>query len=319
MERIPLPTYPNGWFVVAHSDELESGELLPLEVLGGNMVVFRGASGAPYAFDAYCPHLGAHLGFGGVVVDDSLRCPFHAWRYDGATGRCVEIPYAKKIPPRALVRTHPVLERNGLLFVWRHAEDKPPDWEPEEIPELRDPEFRLWGRKQWEIKTHPQEVMENGVDFAHFATLHGWKAKRIDWEPDGPFYRLQITVDQEAEDQAATAEQATEVNSYNSGPGFLYTRAVGLMHGIVVNCLTPIGPERLKLVHTYWHHSSCPQEVYEPFFEAYLRDWDLDIAIWERKIHRLRPLLAEGEGHFTRFRKWYRQFYSEDPRAAGQP
>ena len=36
--------------------------------------------------DAYCPHLGAHLAEGGRVQGESVRCPFHAWEFDGASG-----------------------------------------------------------------------------------------------------------------------------------------------------------------------------------------------------------------------------------------
>ena len=43
--------------------------------------------------DAYCPHLGAHLGHGGRVEGGAVRCPFHAWLW-GGDGRCLEVPYA---------------------------------------------------------------------------------------------------------------------------------------------------------------------------------------------------------------------------------
>jgi phenylpropionate dioxygenase-like ring-hydroxylating dioxygenase large terminal subunit len=310
MSRIPLPPFPNGWFALAYSDELPAGALKRVHALGREFAVFRGEDGRARVLDAYCPHLGAHLAVGGRVVGNSVRCPFHAWRFDGDSGQCVEIPYAKKIPAKAQVETWRSLERNGLVFVWHHAEHKAPEYEPEVIPELSQPEYALYKKKDWEIKTHPQEVMENGVDFAHFPILHGWKARQIDWEPNGPFYRVKIEVDTGAEQQAATAENATDVNSYNSGPGFLFTRAVGQMTGIAINCLVPVEPERLRLLHVYYHHVRTPREVYTAFFDAYLRDWDLDINIWEHKIHRPRPVLAEGEGAFARYRRWYRQFYS---------
>ena len=52
-------------------------------------------------------------------------------------------------------------------------------------------------------------------------------------------------------------------------------------------------------------------EIVKGFFEAYAADWKLDLPIWDHKIYRARPALAEGEGDFVRFRKWYAQFYSE--------
>ncbi len=313
MTRITLPPYPNGWFAVAQSHELEKGQVKPVKALGHELAVFRDSSGAARVIDAFCPHLGAHLGHGGMVNGNAIRCPFHGWKFDGATGDCVEIPYAKKIPAKACVRTWPVIERNKLVFVYHHEEDVAPDWEPELIPELESPDHIFWGAKEWILPTHPQEIMENGVDWAHFETLHGWKVAEMDWEANGPFYRLKIHVDTGADEQAATAANSTDVDSFNSGPGFLYTRAVELMTGIVTNCLTPIEPEKLRLWHLYYYHKDCDPAVYNGFFEAYVNDWLLDIPIWSHKIYRDRPVLCDGDGpHFGRFRKWYKQFYSED-------
>jgi len=312
-QRIPLPPYPNGWFAIAHADEIAPGQIKAVTALGQELVVLRDMNGKAHVLDAYCPHLGAHLAQGGKVVGDAVQCPFHGWVFDAASGQCKAIPYAKKIPARAAVKTWPVLERNGLIFFHHHLEGAAPTWEPQIIPELSDPDFVQWGKREWEVPTHPQEIMENGVDWAHFETLHGWKVKKIHWTPDGPYYSLKIDVDTGADEQAQTAANADEVNSYNSGPGFLFTRAVGTMHGIVVNCLTPIAPERLRLLHIYYFHKDCAPAVYEGFMEGYLRDWALDIPIWSTKVFRPRPVLADGDGpHFGQFRKWYRQFYSPE-------
>lgn len=53
--------------------------------------------------DAYCPHLGAHLGIGGTVEGETLRCPFHAFRFDTG-GVCVATGYGTKPPPTARAR-----------------------------------------------------------------------------------------------------------------------------------------------------------------------------------------------------------------------
>ena len=100
MTRIPLPPYPNGWFAIAHSDELGVGEARPVHALGRDFVLYRGEDGRARVLDAYCRHLGAHLGVGGKVEGNAIRCPFHGWLYEGEGGRCIEIPYAKKIPAK---------------------------------------------------------------------------------------------------------------------------------------------------------------------------------------------------------------------------
>lgn len=69
----------------------------PLRCLAGlDLVAFRTEDGVAHVFDAYCPHLGAHLGVMGRVVGDCIECPFHGWRFSGKDGACTHVPYAKK-------------------------------------------------------------------------------------------------------------------------------------------------------------------------------------------------------------------------------
>jgi cholesterol 7-dehydrogenase len=85
-----LPAYPNGWFVVLRSEELQIGQTKYIDTHGESLVVFRGNNKQTYVLSAYCPHLGANLGVEGRVVNDScIQCPFHSWTFDGETGNCV--------------------------------------------------------------------------------------------------------------------------------------------------------------------------------------------------------------------------------------
>ena len=45
MSRFPMQRYPNGWFQVAYSDELEPGQVVPLRYFGRDLVLFRGSDG----------------------------------------------------------------------------------------------------------------------------------------------------------------------------------------------------------------------------------------------------------------------------------
>ena len=91
MPRFPFGI-PNSWYEVLYSDELAKGEVKTVRYLGRDIVLFRGHDGKVGALEPFCPHLGAHFGFGGKVEGNNLVCPFHSWQFDGG-GTCQHIPY----------------------------------------------------------------------------------------------------------------------------------------------------------------------------------------------------------------------------------
>src|SRR5262245_58880393 len=135
MSHAALSGYPKGWFVVCFSTELPPGGVRPLRYFGRDMVAFRGEDSEVRVIDAHCPHLGAHFGYGGKVVGGCIRCPFHAWEFDGA-GQCTRVPYAAKIPPRARVGAFRVREVNGVVLVHHDSEGGEPAFEIPVIPEV---------------------------------------------------------------------------------------------------------------------------------------------------------------------------------------
>jgi len=72
------PPYPNGWFALLRSRELEPGASISVNALGQNFAVFRDRRGTVHILDAYCPHLGANLGIGGKVC---LTLLFSGYNY----------------------------------------------------------------------------------------------------------------------------------------------------------------------------------------------------------------------------------------------
>ena len=100
MRRIDLPPYPRGWFCVGISSELGPGDVRPASYFGRELVLFRTQAGEARVLDAYCPHLGAHLGHGGKIDGEVIVCPFHGWRFDG-NGTGTAMLYGKRIPKAA--------------------------------------------------------------------------------------------------------------------------------------------------------------------------------------------------------------------------
>src|SRR5215212_3252232 len=93
MTRVP-PTMmkPTGWFQIGWSIDFPLGPIAAKHHFGEEVVVFRTDDGRLRALDAYCGHMGAHLGHGGELCGDRVVCPFHGWEWNG-DGRNVSIPY----------------------------------------------------------------------------------------------------------------------------------------------------------------------------------------------------------------------------------
>ncbi|MCA9773063.1 MAG: Rieske 2Fe-2S domain-containing protein [Myxococcales bacterium] len=310
-ERIPLPPFPNGWFKVCYAEELKPGGFQNVKISGRDLVAFRGESGKAFVVDAYCAHLGAHLGVGGRIVGDTLRCPFHGWCYAGDTGKCIDIPYAKKIPAKAEVRAYEVLEQSGFILTYIHDHDEASTWKPPVVPEVANPDYYLHSRRRWELTAHLQELYENGFDVAHFNVLHGMQVKGVVYKIDGPCMSLHLDFVRDSAAQSSAEGMAT-IRSFMYGPGHSLTRVSGLLEGVSVQSLTPIAPELMELTHNYYVHKSTDKALADQFFDFYAKDWELDMPLWNTKKFRPEPVLTEGDGDIARFRKWYKQFYSQD-------
>ena len=166
------PEFPMGWFSVARSHELAIGEVKPVQAFDRELVLYRTRSGVPALQDAFCPHLGAHLGHEGRVIGETIRCPFHGWQFNADDGKCSHIPYCDDIPDRARVRTWHTEEKNGEVYVWFHPENIAPLWELPELPELGDPSWTVPRYTEHLVPAHVQDICENSCDPVHFAYVH---------------------------------------------------------------------------------------------------------------------------------------------------
>jgi len=310
MSRFPMQRYPNGWFQVAYSDELEPGQVVPLRYFGRDLVLFRGSDGEAAVLDAHCPHLGAHLGHGGVVKDNCIACPFHAWAFD-AGGQCVDVPYAKKIPPKAKVQPWTICEKNGTIMAWHHIDGEPPSFELPHVPEVESDQWTVHTRRGWTVRSHNQEMAENSCDSAHFLYLHGTQEQPIsDTDILGP--RLCVRAKTLMMTPRGEAEGSIDVDLY--GFGFTTTRFKGIVETLLMSSATPIDDEEVELRFAFMV-KMLPSEmatstVGDAFVNEVARQVEQDIPIWENKIYIDPPLLCGGDGPIGKFRKWCKQFYS---------
>jgi len=78
---------------IAALSELKDGSIRTVELAGKKIAVAR-VAGKVHAIENTCCHKGGPLGEG-VLTDNVVACPWHGWRFDVATGACLNNPAAK--------------------------------------------------------------------------------------------------------------------------------------------------------------------------------------------------------------------------------
>jgi nitrite reductase/ring-hydroxylating ferredoxin subunit len=330
-----LPT-PNSWYAVAFSDELKPGGVLARNVAGHDLVVFRTVSGEACAFDAYCPHLGAHMGIGGRVVGETLRCPFHAFRYD-TVGACVATGYGTKPPPTARARVWLVREAAGVIFVYYDCLGLPPAWE---LPTLETHGWTPLIHRFFDLHDHVQETVENSVDLGHFAIVHGYThmTERSDPVVDGAHFRTAYSANRPMPVLGRFGARVRfdfTIDLYGLGASIV---TIGVpSYGVTARLFvlaTPTAPERINLalavslreiedpsrVHPLAR--LLPRQALQGLIarivhQSVVHDARQDFVIWEHKRYIHLPALAQGDGPIGKFRFWARQFYTQPEVVAG--
>ena len=294
--------------------------MVPLDYVGRKLVAFRGTDGRAAIVDAHCPHLGAHLGIGGRVEGDGLRCPFHGWLWT-REGRCREIPYAKAIPPAARLRSWPVVERNGALWFWYDPAGAEPDFEVPALAEWGDPDFgTTFHHHAWTVRVHPQDVLENGIDWPHSNPVHGFDPPHDPIKGfEGPRYHWGASTGKSIE-RLDGRREAFSFRVETWGLGLSHVRYRGLFSVVFQIGHTPIDANHTRIRFSILSREADRRdpEVAEALtrYEAdNVRTFEQDFPIWENKRYRARPLLCEGDGPIQEFRSWAGQFYR--PIAAG--
>jgi 3-ketosteroid 9alpha-monooxygenase subunit A len=313
--------YPRGWFFVGYSSDLAPGEVGPIRYFDQELVLFRAEEGAPHVFDAFCAHLGAHLGFGGRVQNGCIRCPFHAWEYD-ESGRCVHIPYAEKIPKGASVNAWPTEERSGLILVWHDPAKAPPAWSPPELTEFGEVGWTDYQRYQITVQTSIDEVVENIFDLAHGQFVHqndnGNSVPTVGYDFDD--HSATVTFENDLALLGGKTHHVTTLNEL----GINVNRATGVGSKSFVVSYTPVDPSTLDVHFSFVTPEALPDdptgEISRRSAATTVELFYQDIPIWEHKMFRANPLLCAGDGPIGRYRKWARQFYDDsEPDAAGHP
>jgi 3-ketosteroid 9alpha-monooxygenase subunit A len=153
-----------GWYQVAFERELSS-DIQPTSIGELSLIIVRTAQGYR-TFDSTCPHRGAHLGFGGELIGEVIKCPFHGH----------EIGLGRPSSEGFCIREYKTLEVGGLIFAL--ISETHENGFGKVIGGLDHSHHFVPGFSM-HAKVAPEVVMENAVDKRHFKYVHG-----VNNEPD---------------------------------------------------------------------------------------------------------------------------------------
>jgi phenylpropionate dioxygenase-like ring-hydroxylating dioxygenase large terminal subunit len=162
----------NAWYVAGWCDDLADGQLLARTILKEPIVFYRKPDGSVVALQDRCPHRFAPLSMGKIVDGDRVQCPYHGLEF-GPSGACMLNPHGNKhIPPRARVRSYPVVEKHKAIWIWMG--DRPAD--PAKVPDFsvldNVPEMHTTKRDGIKIKANYELIIDNLLDLSHGSYLH---------------------------------------------------------------------------------------------------------------------------------------------------
>jgi phenylpropionate dioxygenase-like ring-hydroxylating dioxygenase large terminal subunit len=158
------------WQPAALTEELSPERpVVPVRLLGENLVLFRDDQGEFGLLGRRCPHRGTDLAYA-RCEDGGLRCVFHGWLFNTA-GECLQQPAepeGSRMHTQIRHTSYPVVERNGIVFAYMGEGATPafPAFDCFAAPDAYTFAFKGLWECNW------LQALEVGIDPSHASFLH---------------------------------------------------------------------------------------------------------------------------------------------------
>lgn len=335
------------WYWAAWAKDI-SQKPLHRKFLNQDVALYRDSGNQVHALNAMCPHRGANLAKG-VVIDDCLRCPFHALKFD-SSGQCVEIPAqppGERIPGNAKVDVYPIREQDGIIWIWMD-----PLAEPDHVPprcDMFDPANGDYFHQTWDRHQKGDFVItvETAIEDSHAPYLHATSLKvpvsrvpkydvekfpnergfTAGYSKDGPWWiDTDLPPVHKLINYKKRAEDTRRVDFY-MGAHVRQHFGGGSLGGIFV---TPSTDNTSYFAITFaWRHKT-PKEKFANFLNriGLVVPWTQvfeedeyacsELILTDRPSGLERPVFIQADQACSEFRKIYRKFLLEEGREWGR-
>lgn len=309
------------WYPLAPIEQLSGKEPYKLTLLSQELVVWKDNSGNWRCFEDRCPHRSAPLSQGRVEPSTGcLMCSYHGWRLS-PEGQCTF--GAQSLKPDtisnmtpACVKTFPVQELQGLLWVWGEggpeAQGEAAASPPVVCLEVEDPSW--FHSSPWMMREAPisyETLLENGLDVSHAPLVHRDLVKSGSTKlTDVEVMQDDLKGIQLSDESLVTGAQMSSVVSF--APPTLWTSRhhIGTpQETLLVSHCTPVRPGLTRSTSRFIMKDPGPLQ------RALLRL----IPGWVLHTNSLRlqdndyVLMHEQERNIERLGGWRRSFFLPDP------
>ena len=158
--------FRNYWYPAVFSDEV-GDQPTSVRLLGEN-VLLRRVGGEVKAVHDQCLHMGVRFSRKPeCYTPDTITCWYHGFTYSFVDGKLVEIltEPGSKLCGKLALKTYPVEERKGVVFVWV-GDREPGPLEHDVPPGFLDEGIAVLGIRT-EVATNWRVAAENGFDTTH--------------------------------------------------------------------------------------------------------------------------------------------------------
>lgn len=160
------------WYPVCFVQDLSVNTTHSFSLHNEPFVLFKTQDGELACLLDRCSHRAAKLS-DGRIVDGKIECSYHRWQF-GTDGQCLNIPQLPgnaKIPGNACVKSFPVVESQGVIWMWS---GKPTLADRNSIPTVPDLDKPNCVTVEYMADASYNQCyfVENIVDFGHIDSIH---------------------------------------------------------------------------------------------------------------------------------------------------
>jgi phenylpropionate dioxygenase-like ring-hydroxylating dioxygenase large terminal subunit len=211
----------NQWYVAAYGREIgrreEGGELFSRTVCGESILFWRTEAGAVTAMSDRCVHRRFPLSQEpSHLVGDTVVCGYHGFTY-GADGVCVAVPGQTRVPRTARLRSYPVVEQDGFVWVFVGDPDRAAGTPIPRAPWLDSGGWTVVSGME-PLAARASLLVDNLMDLSHETYLHGGYI--------GTPEVAQTPITTEVDDEAGVVRVSRHMDDAECPP--FYARSTGL-------------------------------------------------------------------------------------------